>query len=206
MEALEEAVSRYQAAVTFEAIEYLSDRGLDAQTVGIARLGVVEDPLPEHVRYAGFLAIPYLDKEGRPLTIRFRCLQEHNHREHGHGKYMSLPDDPPRMYGIGNIFRADEEIHVTEGEMDCLVLNQIGLPAVAIPGAALWQARHRIMLAGFNWIWVWGDPDEAGAEFSRKITRAMARARAVRLTEGDVSETFVAGGMQAILDLLPERV
>lgn len=205
MEALEEATAAYQAAVSPAVARYLLDRGIDEATGVTSRLGVVADPLPGHERFRGFLAIPYLGKDGQPLTIRFRCLQQHDHREFGHGKYMSQPDDPPRMYGVPDIFEADDEIHVTEGELDRLVLKRLGLPVVAIPGAHIWQPRHRIMLSGFNRIWVWGDPDDAGADLVNKITRALPRARGVRLRDGDVTDTFKAGGADALLSLLEER-
>ena len=204
-EALEEATARYQSAVSVDVITYLDDRGISAPAMGMFRLGEVADPLPGHERYRGSVAIPYLDRKGGPLTIRFRCIKKHDHREFHHGKYASVPGDPPRMFNVGAIFRAKDEIHVTEGEFDAIVLNGIGLPAVAIPGSHLWQPRHRIMLSGFNRIWVWGDPDDAGADMVNKITRALPRARGVRLKDGDVSEMFLAGGAEALLSLLPER-
>lgn len=205
LETLEEATAAYQAAVTREAAHYLAGRGIDKAVATGHRLGVVADPMPGHERFRGWLAIPYLDKDGQPLTIRFRCLQQHDHRDLGHGKYMSLPDDIPRMFNIGAIHRAGDEIHVTEGELDALVLTKIGLPAVAVPGAHLWKPRHRVMLAGFNRVWVWGDPDDAGADFTNKITRSLMRAKGVRLRTGDVTEVYVQGGAEAVLSLLPDR-
>lgn len=206
MEALEEAVSRYQADISHDAMAYLIGRGIDLAAQDTFRLGVVSDPLPGHERFRGFLAIPYLDRHGKPLSIRFRCLQQHNHRDFGHGKYMSLPEEPPRIFNIKAIFDAGEEIHVTEGELDGIVLNSNLGPTVGVPGAHLWQPRHRIMLSGFNRIWVWSDPDEAGADLARKITRSLPRARQVRLTEGDVTDTYLSGGKDALMSLLPQRV
>ncbi|MEU6057007.1 hypothetical protein [Streptomyces sp. NPDC047097] len=152
------------------------------------------------------LAIPYLDKDGRPLTVRFRCLQDHNHRDHFHGKYNTIKADFPRMYGIDAIHRAGETIHVAEGELDRAILRKLGLFAVAAPGANMWAGRHRRMLAGFSRIWVWGDPDEAGAEFSAKICRQLRAAKAVRLRLGDVTDTYLAGGSDAVLSLIDDKV
>ena len=205
MEALEEAVASYEAALTVDAARWLVDRGLDREVVSTHRLGVVADPFPGHQRYAGMLAIPYLDKDGRPLSIRYRCLEEHDHRAAYHGKYNSMPDEPARLYNIEAIFRARDEIHVTEGEFDALILNKIGLPAVAAPGANGFAWRHQKMLAGFSRIWVWGDPDEAGAEFNRKLTKRMGRAKAVRMRVGDVTDTYLAGGADALLALIGEE-
>ncbi|MEU9126558.1 toprim domain-containing protein [Kitasatospora sp. NPDC048540] len=151
------------------------------------------------------LAIPYLDRNGQPLTVRFRCLQEHTHRDFFHGKYNTIKDDPPRMYGIESVHQADDVIHVTEGELDRIILRKIGLHAVAMPGANMWAGRHRRMLAGFNRVYVWGDPDDAGAELVSKISRSLRSAKGVRLREGDVTDTYLAGGADALYALIKKE-
>lgn len=199
LESLEEAVAMYEASLDSEAARYLVGRGLSGETVRTFRVGVVDQPAPGHEGKQGMLAIPYLDRKGNPLTIRFRNLS-------GSGpKYLSLPGDRERMFNVGAIFQADHTIHVTEGEFDAMILNQIGLPAVAIPGASGFQARHRRMLMGFNRIWVWGDPDEAGARFTNQVINALPRsAKGAQVRGGDISEVFVASGAQALLDLVQE--
>ncbi len=202
-EALEEATASYEATLTPEAASYLHARGIGSAVASTFRLGVVADPFPGHGRFHNFLSIPYLDAHGKPLTIRFRCFAEHEHRQYGHGKYMSIPDDPTRVFNIGAIHRAGDEIHVTEGEFDAIILNAIGLPAVAIPGANGWRAHHRRMLAGFSRVWVWGDPDDAGAQFTQKVTRSLKQAKGVRLS-ADINDTYIANGKSAdaLLSLL----
>lgn len=201
MELLEEATSAYQAAVTPAVAKYLLERGIGRQEAVTNRLGVVSNPFPGHGKFQNFLAIPYLDKGGRPLTMRFRCLQDHDCRDNFHGKYMTIADDIPRMYGIGSIFEAADEIHVTEGELDRIILRKLGLPTVGVPGAKMWANRHRRMLAGFSRVYVWADPDDAGAELAAKITRALRSAKPVRLQQ-DVTDTYMAGGKEAIFAAL----
>lgn len=205
MESLEEAVSSYQAAVTPAVAKYLLARGIGRQEAVTSRLGVVETPFPGHGKFRGFLAIPYLDKDDRPLTIRFRCLQDHNCRDLFHGKYMTIADDIPRMYGIRAIHLASDEIHVCEGELDAIILRKLGLHAVGVPGAKMWANRHRRMLAGFSRVYVWADPDDAGAELTAKITRALRSAKPVRLQQ-DVTDTYKAGGAEAIFAALGREV
>src|SRR5690606_23570625 len=127
--------------------------------------GVVADPVPGHSRFEGWISIPYLRHDGQPLSIRFRCIEDHDHREHGHGKYMSMPGEPARVFNTGAILRATDAIHVTEGEFDAMILESLGLPAIAIPGASGWKPHHPRMLHGFRRVWVWGDPDDPGADF-----------------------------------------
>lgn len=168
------------------------------------RLGVVADPMPGHSQYEGMIAIPYLDRNASPLTVRFRCFQDHDHRAHFHGKYNSIKDDPPRMFNVGAIHRASDEIHVTEGEFDAMVLDGLGLHAVAIPGASMWGSRHRRMLAGFSTAWIWADPDESGAKLLAKITRSLRSAKAVRL-RADVTDTYIADGADALMSLIAPK-
>ncbi|MGL5852634.1 MAG: toprim domain-containing protein [Phycicoccus sp.] len=152
------------------------------------------------------VVLPYLDRDRRPLTMRFRCIEDHDHRAHFHGKYNSLTGDPARVFNIGAIFRADDEIHVTEGEFDAMVLNKLDLPAVAIPGAKAWRPHHRDMLGGFSRVYVWADPDDAGAEFAAKVASSMRTAIKVQLRDGDVTELFLAGGENAIRSLIKKEV
>ncbi|MEU8327282.1 toprim domain-containing protein [Micromonospora sp. NPDC048839] len=197
---MEEATTAYQGALTRDVARYLVARGIDREVAVTARLGVVSDPYPGHGRFEGWMAIPYLDPQGRPVQIRFRCMEEHNHRALGHGKYMTIQDDPARMYGIDSIHQADDEIHVAEGELDRLILrHKLGVHAVGAPGAESWKGRHRRMLAGFSRIWVWADPDDAGAKLLMKITRSLRQAKGVRLRDGDVSDTYLQGGAEALM-------
>ncbi|HEX2905050.1 MAG TPA: toprim domain-containing protein [Jatrophihabitans sp.] len=196
-------MTNYEGAITRDVAELLHARGIDRATAVTFRVGVVSnDAFPGHERYRGWLAIPYLDRNRQPLSLRFRCPHQHEHRDFGHGKYMSLTDEPVRVFNVGAIHQAQDTIHVTEGEFDAMVLNRIGLPAIAIPGVQAWAGHHRRMLAGFSRQWIWGDPDDAGADFNRKLTQQLRNAKAVRLRVGDVTDTYKAGGAQALLDLI----
>ena len=206
MEAMEEAVRSYQDQLTVGAVRYLHGRGIDRAVADTFRLGIVTNPTPGHGKYRGMLAIPYLDRNGHPLTVRFRCLQEHDHRAAFHGKYNSMTDDPARVFNIKAIFDAKDEIHITEGEFDAMILTKVGLHAVAIPGAHGWQYHHRRMLAGFSRVYVWGDPDDAGAGFVTKVTASMRTAKGVNLKVGDVTETYLASGAEALLALIKREV
>jgi DNA primase len=117
---------------------------------------------------------------------------------------MSLPDEPARVFNTGAIHKARDVIHVAEGEFDAMVLCMCGLPAIAIPGASGWASHHRRMLAGFRRVYVWGDPDDAGADFINRVSRSMRQARGVQLRVGDVTETYLDGGAEALLSLIEE--
>lgn len=206
-EALEEATASYEAAVTPEAAKFLMARGIDRKLAATFRLGVVhEEPYPGHSRFQGSLAIPYLNHEGKPLSMRFRCIAEHDHRSYGHGKYMSMTDEPTRVFNIRGIHDADDILHVSEGEFDAMILTKVFGFGVGLPGARSWKNHHRRMLAGFNKVYVWGDPDDAGAEFVQKVTRQLRSAKGVRLVDGDVTDTYKKGGADALTALVEKEV
>lgn len=189
--ALDETVARYAEALTgdAEALSYLESRGLTLDTVRTARLGVVKDPDPLHLDYTGWLVIPYLRyPDDEPVTVRFRCIENHKHA--GHGKYESLPEDPLRMYGVSSIHEAEDEIHLTEGELDSLILRQVGYYACGLAGP-IWNQVFRNELKGFRRVWYWADPDPAGAQLARKIERSLSSVVTVPLKLGDVSESYM---------------
>lgn len=204
--AVERAVAKYEAALEWEPgmLAYLEGRGIDSETAATFRLGVVEEPESGHERFKGMLAIPYLDKNGKALQVRFRCIEQHDHRSFHHGKYNTVTGDPVRMFNVKTIHRAVDVIHICEGELDAIILNANGFPAVALPGAQSWKARHRKMLAGFSDLYVWGDPDEAGAELVGKICRSLGNATALVLRDGDVTDTYLQGGKEALNKILAE--
>ena len=91
------------------------------------------------------------------------------------------------------------------GNCDAIILEQLGYHAVALPGATQWQKHHPKMLAGFERIYAWGDPDSAGAEFNERILTSMRQAQAVKLAE-DVNDTYLSGGAEAIEEAIKKVI
>lgn len=203
-EALQEAVTSYESSITRPAARWLNERGIDKSLAQSFRLGVVHDaPFPGHSRFQGMLAIPYLGRDSQPLSLRFRCFADHDHRAFGHGKYMSMTDEPTRVFNVRGIHAAEQTMHISEGEFDAMILTKVFGHAAGFPGASSWKPHHRRMLAGFNKVYVWGDPDDAGAEFVQRVTRQVRSAKGVRLTSGDVTDTYIksgAAGLTALID------
>lgn len=209
-----QAVERYEKTSS-SAIAYLAARGLEPETVLNFRLGVVSDPLPGHEPYQGYLAIPYLgttfEGEEQVWSLRFRCIADHGRDEFGqpvkckdlgHGKYQSLPGDSLRMFNTSVLQNPQFDIHVCEGELDAVVLTQLGYPAVAAPGAMFWRPKHNKLLAGFQRVFVWADGDNAGNEFAATVMQHLQRAAQVPLpAKSDVNEVYLEGGASAIAEL-----
>ena len=188
------------------ASDYLTRRGIEPSTSDTFLLGYVADPAPGHEKFQGFISIPYRGPFNKVtgkydvLTIRFRCAGEHDGtcKERGHGKYATITGDHVRMFNVPAILEDDTDtISITEGELDAIILNQCGYPAVGLPGAQSWRSHHRRMVAGFTNVLIWADPDTAGGEMAAKLIEAVPRARLVNLLH-DVNDTYLIGGREAI--------
>ena len=198
---LEKATTQYAGEV-LGALDWLTSRGIELGTAATFRLGVVVEPLPGHERYAGRLAIPYMNASGTVVTLRFRCLLPHSCHDVGCPKYLTMPGDDVRLFNTKALLTTRPALHVTEGEFDAMVLTQMGYDAVAAPGVSSWQPHHTVMCGGFNAIYIWGDGDQAGITFNDAMTERLSAARPVKLPQGhDISSLYVSEGSEAIQQL-----
>lgn len=161
------------------------------------RLGYVADPLPGHEMYRGMLAIPYLRQaetgDWSVVSMRFRCIQDHNHS--GHGKYNTMAGDRPRLYNTRSLVQAHDTIAICEGELDAITALACGIQSVGIPGATAWQPHFREPFLGYESVYVLADGDEAGMRFARSIAETLPNAKIIPCPPGeDVNSWVLAGG------------
>lgn len=155
--------------------------------------------------YRGYLAIPYLrwsqDQVWSVVSIRFRCIQDHDHK--GHGKYMTLAGDRPRLYNTLALLKDSPRIAITEGEIDAITAQVCGIPAVGAPGAQSWQQHFREPFLGYREVFVLADGDEAGMQFARTIAGSLPNAKIIPSPEGqDVNSFVLDKGPDALLERL----
>ena len=163
---LESQTSRYQSNL-YVAAEYLEGRGITEDTAVWARLGVVDEGIHGDSE-AAFqrLSIPYITRSG-VVDLRFRCIRDHECSEVGCSKYLGRPGVSPRLYHVSSLVEAGSGICVAEGELDCVILNQLGYEAVGIPGVANWKPHWGRLFEDFDRIVVFCDGDSAGVGFGR---------------------------------------
>jgi hypothetical protein len=195
---LREAMEKYHASFNASAAdEYLAARGLNfpsiREEVENFRLGFVDDPLPGHEQFRGFLAIPYLRRSekhtGSVVSIRFRCVTDHSHQ--GHGKYMTVAGDRPRLFNTLALLRRSPTIAITEGEFDAITAQVCGLPAVGVPGAAAWQPHFREPFLGYREVFILSDGDEAGYAFANTVAGSLPNAKIIPMPPGEDVNSFV---------------
>lgn len=192
--------------------EYLASRGLTSPTIVsepddkvFFRIGYVDDPEVGHEMYRGMLAIPYLRKSYEfgwgVASIRFRCIEEHQHL--GHGKYMTTPGDRPRMYNTLSLWKPSPDIAITEGELDALAAESCGIRAIGIPGATSWQRYFREPLLGYRQVFILADGDEPGMGFANTVAADLPNAKIVPMPKGlDVNSFVLQEGKEALKERL----
>lgn len=186
---LEYATARYEKNLDLAA-EYLSGRGFTEETARSFRLGVVDDPLAGDESFAGRLSIPYITQTG-VVDIRFRCLQLHACKEHGHPKYLGVPGRPLRLFNVSDFLFAEDFICVTEGELDTMVLHQLGLPSVASPGTGGWKPHFSRIFEDYQRVYLFADGDDPGRKFGMKLAAEIG-AIVIGMPEGtDVNSVFL---------------
>lgn len=196
---MEKATRAYQETLS-EGIGYLKGRGIQEDTATVARLGVVTYPELGHEHATHRLAIPYIDKIG-VYAIKFRCLVHEDCKPAGCAKYLGLPGQETSVYGVLDTDSTEDTIHITEGELDRLVLLQVfdGTPVVAVPGASQWKPHHPFHFSGFDRVLVWADGDKAGQDLGNKIRNSIRAAEIVAMPQGkDVTDVYLESGADVL--------
>ena len=202
---LTELAHRYNGALTEEVRSYLGARALGPDAVAGGLLGLVSDPDPAHERYRGWLSIPYITPTG-VVSMRFRCLEEHDCSVDFHGKYEGVAGDKTHLYNVQALHDATDEIGIAEGELDALAATAAGLPTVGCPGASSWKPYYYRLFDDFQRVYVLGDGDDAGRRWAAPLVPNIPGATSRVMPAGnDVTSYVVEFGAEAFLDSVRPR-
>ncbi|MEO6086936.1 MAG: topoisomerase [Umezawaea sp.] len=210
---LVDATIRYRESLPGSpAEEYLATRGLMGESIATAvgrfRLGFVRDPVPGHEAYRGMLAIPYLRQtpsgQWTVVSIRFRCIVEAcDHRFHG--KYNTVAGDRPRLYNTVPLAVSEDQIGISEGEIDAITATVSGVPTVGVAGTDAWLPHFAQPFRGYETVWVFQDNDDDGAghRFATSVAGVLPNAVIVTALPGeDINSMIVKHGKAALLQKL----
>lgn len=174
-------------------MEYLAGRGVNEATASDFRLGyVATDDVPGFERFEGKLAIPNICAAGTVVGVKFRDISGDDSH-----KYDQPAGQQLRMFNLRALAVESEFIAITEGEIDCITLNQLGVPAVSVSsGANSWnERRHWRLFEGYSRVVLFRDNDEAGGELAKKVlgTDLPVQVVAPPGRFKDINEAHVAG-------------
>lgn len=147
------------------ARDYLISRGLDAHTLIQHRIGYVDAPYSGDENFKGMISIPYFTAWGDFLGFRFRNLDTGP-------KYLSPTGAKPHLYNMGALLH--NQVWLTEGEFDALVLTQAGYPAIGTPGVSAFKPAWKWLFAYMDRVTICFDGDKPGREAAHRVSRLLA--------------------------------
>ena len=154
------------------------------------------------------LIFPYFDQEGRLVSVQSRYLGKPKSESSSDMDKVSFdevkPKEIPRfkfapgshrmIYGLDRLknYLPDEPLLITEGPSDCWTALTLGIHAIAIPSATLFDRRFQGLLAGRN-LHIFPDQDEAGLSLYFELKKALPSLVYHQLPEGckDLSEYYL---------------
>jgi len=148
-----------------EPAAFFAARGLEHGTVqrfGLGYTGEWGRTAQGDVRHS--LVIPYEDGLGNLRYVRFRPL-----RPNAKPKYITPGDQKAHLFAVRAL--DNDTVHVAEGELDAMILWQIGLKAVAVPGSQTFRPmwRHLFRQPHVRRAVLVLDPDKAGMSASKRL-------------------------------------
>lgn len=154
------------------------------------------------------LIFPYFDQEGRLVSVQSRYLGKKKSESSLDMDKVSSDEAKPKeiprfkfapgshrmIYGLDRLkdYPPDEPLLITEGPSDCWTALTLGIHAIAIPSATLFDRRFQGLLAGRN-LHVFPDQDEAGLSLYFELKKALPSLVYHQLPEGckDLSEYYL---------------
>ena len=203
---LAEATARYHQNVDSLG-SYLAGRGISRDAATSFQLGRVSDPLPGHERFAGMMSMPYLT-DGGVLALKFRCLETHDHKAHGHAKYDQPGGQKLHLFNVNALLSNSDTVMIVEGELSAIVgTTVVGVPTVGTPGTQ-WDKEHPHWprcFADFERVIVVADHDitdddtKKGVAHAKRVASTLQQAEVVLPPVGmDLDEWVAAAGVDAV--------
>lgn len=221
------AAEYYHSCLGLDQIKWLKDRGLTVETIKKHQLGWADGGLHQfllsrnfelkHMLATGLVATKQeqpsaselvLDANKQPydflrqaITIPYHTsgnvVQIRGRKLQGDPKYLTPKNNMARLFNTDALWHSDVA-YCAEGEFDALVLEQMGLPAVGVPGAKTWQDSWDSYFDDKRKVYVVFDNDAPGQlaadaikeRLGRKVRSVVLPDDGVPLGENDISRYF----------------
>ena len=154
------------------------------------------------------LIFPYFNQDGRLVSVQSRYLGKPKSESSFDMDKVSSDEAKPKeiprfkfapgshrmIYGLDRLkdYPPDEPLLITEGPSDCWTALTLGIHAIAIPSATLFDRRFQGLLSGRN-LHIFPDQDEAGLSLYFELKKALPSLVYHQLPEGckDLSEYYL---------------
>jgi hypothetical protein len=161
------------------------------------QFGIVADPAPADERYAGRLVIPNITSSG-VAGIKYRCIQDHDCKEHDHPKYTQPHGQTQRLYNTVAFHSGRDIIGISEGELDAVSAHlYLDIPTIGIPGATVWDSYSwfwQLPFRDFKRVIIFADGDKAGKDFASHVAADIPQSEIFQCGTGyDVNSMAVKG-------------
>lgn len=180
---------------------YMAERGLEGACAEY-RIGYdprAFDPVGKTGRPA--VVVPSLDRDGKPLAVKFRYLDELGRTDKGR-RFGMLKGSTPLLFGL-HALRARTRLVVIEGEMNALAVR-VACPdadVLSIGSQTLSEAARMLLTDtanGYRDLVVWADE----AESSRRIGAAIGCRALKRSPDGlDANDILMRFGPESLARL-----
>lgn len=141
--------------------DYWYKKGLDDRTIDRYRLGFLD----------GWYTIPIYDSS---KFVNFQCRRDDPKRI----KFWYKDDDfKPILYN-SDILKFVNTVYIVEGMVDCLLLNQNGIPSVCSTNGAMgWNQNWIKDFTKVSEIFYIADNDKAGVEGAKRVANSLGTSR-----------------------------
>lgn len=185
------AWSRKLFSASLYLAQLIEERGLTEATIKEWKLGW------DGNRYT----IPVYDKNGTLVNVRRYTMNPGPKGD----KVLNITGHGSARLFRPDILKENDEIVVCEGEMDCIILNQYGIPAVTHTGGAMTFSNSWAVEFSGKKVWICYDNDDAGRKGAARTGKMLAAFADnvygidIPLPEkgADVTDYFVKEGMTA---------
>lgn len=143
-----------------EAIEYLSQRGINEDSINYFKLGYSQN--------MDMVITPVHSPDGIPIGLVGRSIQ---------GKSFKNSNNLPKSKTLFNVHRAKkigDQVIIVESNFDAIRIHQAGFPnVVAVLGGFLSTDQQNILNRYFNRIVIMTDADQAGKDLGYSIANKL---------------------------------
>ena len=201
MRSLETLVITYHNNLSDDFIDWLiKRRGLNNEIIDKHQLGL----------YNEHLCIPLYDSLNKCVGFKYRLGPREKDLYEKSSKYWHSPGCSAQLYGWEHIINPKSKLIICEGELDRLILETNGLPAVtSTAGAGTFKDEWIASINSLSSeILICYDNDEAGMAGAEKIAKCVPKGKIVWIPkiEGakDATEFIMAKGLKEFNKLLDE--